>query len=72
MDPQIVTIKDEYITLGQLLKLTELIQSGGQAKAFLSMATIYINGDKENRRGKKLYPGDHVVIEGKGSYEIVR
>ena len=54
--------KDEpFITLGILLKITGLIDTGGQAKYFLSVEQVLVNGEAENRRGRKLYHGD--VIE---------
>ncbi|MBN2540810.1 MAG: S4 domain-containing protein YaaA [Bacilli bacterium] len=58
-----VSIRTEYITLGQLLKLISVIQSGGEAKMYLMMNDVFVNGDKEERRGKKLFPGDRVVID---------
>jgi S4 domain protein YaaA len=66
-----VQIGTEYITLGQMLKLTDCIDSGGQAKAFLAEATIVVNGEPDNRRGRKLYRGDRVRVEGHGEFEIV-
>ena len=49
---------EEYITLNVLLKITGLIQTGGEAKWFLSDNDVYVNGEKENRRGRKLYRED--------------
>lgn len=66
-----IKIRDEYITLGQLLKLADCIQSGGEAKHFLATKKIRVNGEEENRRGKKLIPGDQVEIEGCGRFTIV-
>ena len=60
-----ILIRSEFITLQQLLKFANLICSGGHAKAFLSGNTIIINGVKDNRRGRKLYDGDKVVINNK-------
>ncbi len=59
-----VKIKGEYITLGQLLKKVDLIDSGSSAKFFLSEKNVSVNGIKENRRGKKLFSGDVIVVEG--------
>jgi ribosome-associated protein len=59
---KIQIIKD-YITLGQLLKLTDFIDSGAQAKVAVKELKILVNGEKEDRRGRKLYPGDTVIIE---------
>lgn len=55
----------EYITLQQFLKLSGIVSTGGQAKLFIQEADITVNGEKENRRGRKLYPEDIVVVEGK-------
>lgn len=67
-----VSITTEYIALGQFLKLAEVIDTGGMAKAFLAEVPIQINGEPDNRRGRKLYPGDEVAIEGFGRYQVVR
>ncbi|MGG1659138.1 S4 domain-containing protein YaaA [Brevibacillus sp. NRS-1366] len=67
-----VSITTEYIALGQFLKLAEVIDTGGMAKAFLAEVPIQINGELDNRRGRKLYPGDEVAIEGYGRYQVVR
>lgn len=58
-------ITTEYITLQQFLKLENIAQTGGEAKIMATTADITVNGEKENRRGKKLYPGDVVVVEGR-------
>ena len=55
--------KDEdFITLGILLKIAGIIDTGGQAKIFLSENDALVNGEKENRRGRKLYHGDQIII----------
>lgn len=64
-----IKIKTEYITLGQVLKLTDWIATGGEAKLAVKQLHILVNGEKEDRRGRKLYPGDQITIEGK-HYEI--
>ena len=51
---------EEYITLGVLLKIAGVIDTGGQAKFFLSENTVLVNGEEDNRRGRKLYHGDKV------------
>lgn len=60
-----IEIYTEYITLGQLLKIANIISSGGEAKFFLSENYAIINGVEDNRRGRKLYKGDKVIILGK-------
>lgn len=67
---QNVAIHDEFITLGQLLKITDCISTGGQAKPFLQEVPIQVNGEAENRRGRKLYEGDVIEIEGYGSFKV--
>lgn len=59
-----ITITTEFITLGQLLKLTDVISHGGEAKAFLAENQILVNGEVDQRRGRKLRPGDQVEIPG--------
>ena len=51
---------EEYITLNVLLKITDIIPTGGMAKIYLAENDVYVNGEKENRRGRKLYRGDIV------------
>lgn len=65
-----IKIDTEYITLGQMLKMTNIISSGGMAKWFLSEHTVFLNGEEESRRGKKLYNGDVVTIPGQGEFSI--
>lgn len=65
-----LSIDTEYITLGQLLKMTNAISSGGMAKWFLEEHTVYVNGEAEQRRGKKLRHGDVINIPSVGRYKI--
>lgn len=69
---QTVQIHNEYITLGQLLKVTDCISTGGQAKPFLQEVSIFVNGEAENRRGRKLYENDVIEIDGYGKYKVGR
>lgn len=66
-----VSISTENITLGQLLKLAGVIDTGGAVKSFLSENEVLVNGIPENRRGKKLYHDDEVVIKGIGNFKVV-
>ena len=54
---------EEYITLGVLLKITGIIDTGGQAKFFLNENAVLVNGEEENRRGRKLYHGDVIQVQ---------
>ncbi|MDO4499926.1 MAG: S4 domain-containing protein YaaA [Erysipelotrichaceae bacterium] len=59
-----IQIHDEYITLGQFLKIADLVSTGGETKIFLMENEIKVNDIPDNRRGKKLYKGDIVSVLG--------
>jgi len=59
-----VTIRDEVIRLGQFLKLADLVEAGGDAKALLTEAAVRVNGEVEVRRGRQLARGDVVTVAG--------
>ena len=67
-----VTIHTEYITLGQFLKLSDCISTGGEAKPFLQEKKVVINGEVDQRRGRKLYTNDRIEIEGCGTFRVLR
>ena len=59
-----VKISDEYITLGQFIKVVDLISSGGEAKIYLTSNNVKVNEEDEKRRGRKLYKQDQIEING--------
>ena len=65
-----IKLNKEFITLGQLLKVTDFISSGGEAKFMVNELNISVNGERENRRGRKIFSGDVVIIEGK-KFEVI-
>lgn len=67
-----VPISGEYITLGQFLKKEGLLSTGGEFKFFVEQHVIEVNGEVENRRGKKLVPGDTIEIKGRQIYKVVK
>lgn len=67
--PTEITITTEYITLGQFLKLADVIKSGGEAKFFLAENDVLIDGTVDNRRGRKLRGGEVVEVLGQ-KFEI--
>jgi len=69
--PTEIVINTDYITLGQFLKLADIIQSGGEAKSFLAQNEVKIDGISDNRRGRKLRGGEIIEILGQ-KYEIKR
>lgn len=60
---QEIRIKDEYIKLGQALKLAGLVGSGVEAKMLVQDGFVKVNGETDERRGRKLYPGDVFELE---------
>ena len=66
-----IVLNTDYITLGQFLKLADIIQSGGEAKSFLAQNEVKIDGISDNRRGRKLRGGEVLEILGQ-KYEIKR
>lgn len=59
-----IKIRDEFITLGQLLKLANLVSSGIEAKMVILDELVLVNGEVETRRGKKIRSGDIVEFNG--------
>ena len=68
-EAQEIKITTEFITLGQLLKFARLVGGGGEAKILLATETVLVNGESENRRGRKLRDGDLIEVRGR-SYRI--
>lgn len=64
-----VKITSEYITLGQFLKFVRIVDQGGEEKRYLATHRVLVNGESENRRGKKLRPGDRISLD-EGEFEI--
>ena len=59
-----VTIHTEYIKLQDLLKYTNMVESGGMAKECVQGGEVMVNGEICTMRGKKIRPGDVVVFDG--------
>jgi ribosome-associated protein len=59
-----VEVGEAGIRLGQLLKLANLVESGGEAKVVLAEGRVSVNGTVETRRGAQLHPGDVVHVPG--------
>ncbi|MCI8491233.1 MAG: RNA-binding S4 domain-containing protein [Lachnospiraceae bacterium] len=54
---------EEFIRLGQAMKKAGLVGSGIEAKMLILDGAVTVNGETEQRRGRKLYPGDVVSFE---------
>lgn len=63
--------ENEFIKLGQALKKAGLVGSGVDAKMIIQDGRVTVNGEIEERRGRKLYPGDVVSLEG-DSFKVVK
>ena len=55
--------KTDFIKLDSLLKLADLVESGGTAKMVILEGRVYVNGEVCTMRGKKIRPGDVVTVE---------
>lgn len=65
-----IVIHSGYIKLDSFLKLADCVSTGGMAKALLQEGLVAVNGEREERRGRKLYPGDRVEVQGEGVFEV--
>lgn len=65
-----VAINTEFIKLGQLLKFASIVGNGSDAKMLIADGIVKVNGVVVTERGKKIYPGDVVEVEGMGSVEV--
>jgi ribosome-associated protein len=57
-----IAIRGEMIRLGQLLKLADVVDGGGEVKDFLAEVDVFVNGERETRRGRQLHAGDVVTL----------
>jgi ribosome-associated protein len=57
-----ISLIGDHITLGQLLKLVGIASTGGEAKMYLEAHNTLVNGEPEDRRGRKLRAGDTVKL----------
>ncbi|MCE5196149.1 MAG: S4 domain-containing protein YaaA [Negativicutes bacterium] len=62
----------EFITLGQFLKTQNIVSSGGEIKSFLTETSVFVNQEREIRRGRKLRSGDTIRIAGIGSWQLLQ
>lgn len=59
-----IQITDEFIKLGQAMKLAGLVDSGVEAKIVIQDGKVKVNGEVDTRRGRKLYPQDVFEYQG--------
>ena len=58
-----VTIREDFIKLDSLLKLSGVASTGGHAKILILEGNVLVNGEVCTARGKKIRPGDTVLVE---------
>lgn len=58
-----ITITTEFIRLQDLMKLSNMVSSGGEAKILIQNGEVLVNGEICLQRGKKLRPGDTVTYQ---------
>lgn len=58
-----ITIRDEFIKLGQALKLAGVVEDGVEAKYAIQDGLVQVNGEVDQRRGRKVYEGDVITFE---------
>ena len=60
-----ITITTEYIRIQDLMKLSNMVSSGGEAKQLIQDGQVLVNGEPCLQRGRKLRPGDEVSYGGR-------
>jgi ribosome-associated protein len=65
-------LKGEHITLAQALKATGQAESGGHAKVLVRLGQVLVNGQTEQRPGRKLFAGDRFQVEGQPEWTVTR
>ena len=58
-----IKIRDEFIKLGQALKLAGVVEDGVEAKYAIQDGLVQVNGEVDQRRGRKFYEGDVITFE---------
>ena len=59
-----ITLRDDFIKLGQALKLAGAVDTGSEAKEIITEGLVRVNGETETRRGRKCVPGDRIEVRG--------
>ena len=58
-----IKIRDEFIKLGQALKLAGVVEDGVEAKFVIQDGLVKVNGEVDERRGRKVYEGDVISLD---------
>lgn len=66
-----IKIDTDYIKLDSFLKFSGIAVLGSEAKFYIQNNDVKVNGEIENRRGRKLYQEDTVEFQ-EELYKVVR
>ena len=61
---QTIVLREDFIKLGQALKAAGLVEDGVEAKIEIQEGNVFVNGEVDTRRGRKLYDNDVVEFNG--------
>ena len=59
-----IQIRDDFIKLGQALKLAGVVENGAEAKSIIMDGLVKVNGEVDTRRGRKVYRNDTIFYDG--------
>jgi len=59
-----IQIRDDFIKLGQALKLAGVVENGAEAKSVIMDGLVKVNGEVDTRRGRKIYRNDTIFYDG--------
>ena len=59
-----IIIKEDFIRLDALMKLSDTVVTGGHAKMVIQNGEVKVNGEVCTMRGKKMREGDFFTFEG--------
>jgi len=67
-----IKISTPFIKLDQLIKYAGISFDGAEAKEMIKQGLVTVNGEKELRRGRKLYEGDSIKVDlGDEVFELI-
>jgi len=56
-------LQEDYIELIKLLKVMQVAMSGGEAKMRVEMGEVWVDGEQEYRKRRKLRRGSQVTVD---------
>ncbi|GAA0781218.1 S4 domain-containing protein YaaA [Hathewaya limosa] len=65
-----IKISSEFIKLDAFMKWASIVSTGVEAKMYILDGEVMVNGEVEDRRGKKLYKGDIISFNNE-EYKVI-